>query len=218
MSIILSKFFKKYWKQILVAVIIALLSGGITFLFKQLEKANDEKTRLNEVVFKKTVQYDDAEGRHVTESTEQRLKISELEEMVANGDSTKSVLLRELKLNNQKLKNVESMSMSTITVHDTLYNQFYMTDTNAYDTIHEFKNQYMKCTQISDGMMVCDYQDTLIWNVSKYHKDKFKFKNLFVKRDWYYKLTAKYLNPNAKINFQEYIRVENKKNKRKTQD
>jgi len=210
---IVNIFIKKYWKQIAVAIVIAILTGGVSFLWSRLNIALSDNDRLNEVVYKKTIEYNDAEGRHVTASTEQRLKIGELERMVEGGDSVKALLLKEIKNSNTKLKNVESMAISVMKVHDTLYSQFFMSDTNAYDTLTRFSNDYFDCKRVSNNMMVCDYKDTLIWTVDSY-KDKFKFKNLFVKRDSYYRLTAKYLNPSSKISYQEYIRIDSKKNKR----
>lgn len=211
----ISKLIKKYWKQILITVIIAIMTGAISFLYNRLTHALEERDRLNEVVFKRTVEYNDERGRRVTESTEQRLRIAELQKLAEQGDSAKALLLREINLNKSKLKNVESMAISTIFVHDTLYSQFFMSDTSSPDTVKHYVSKYFDCSELSKDAMMCEYRDTLIWTIDKYHADKFKFKNLFVKRDWYYKLTAKYLNPDAKIGYQEYIRLETRKNKRK---
>ncbi len=213
----IKSFFKKHWAKILVAVIIALLTGGVTFLWNRAAKMADDRDRLQEVVFKKTIEYTDAQGRHVTESTEQRLRISELEQLALEGDSVKKQLLTQLKYSNTKLKNVESMAISTLFVHDTLWVADYYTWDSIPDSVpvKKFRNDYFDCINLGDTAMICDYKDTLIWSVSRYHKDKFKFINLFKRRDWYYKLTAKYLNPNARINYQEYIRIPAKKRDRR---
>ena len=195
------------------AIIIAFLTGAVGMIYFYWQNAVYDKQRYKEIAFKRTIQYLDEKGRTVTETTEQRLTIQELQD---SKDSIKSVLLSEISRMNIKLKNVESLGIMGLFVHDTAFIYTPGGNDTIRDTIKGkfyYKNDYLSCVGDSNKL-ICDYKDSLVWSINKFHWDGWKLKNIFCWREWTYKLNAKFLNSNASINFSEYYRIQKKKRTR----
>lgn len=218
-------FIKNFWKKqkikIILSLIIAIFTGiiGLGFFYFQqkLKSSIEEKNRLNEIVLKKTIWYRDKYNKLVTETTEQRTTLQEYEEMIKNGDEEKLILKNQIEAMGIKLNKVETMGNYGINIfYDTI--PIFTTKLDSVTEIENYKDNYISLIRIKNILIDTAYysiniQDTLIWSIDQYFKEKWKFINIFKARDKYYKLNAKLMNPNAKINFQQFYKFPKKRKK-----
>lgn len=213
-------FWKKQKIKIILAIVIAILTGiigfGFSYFQKKLDSSIDKNNRLTEIILNKTIQYKDEMGRLVTETTEQRVTIEEYEAMISSGNKEKSELKKQVEMMGIKLKKVESMGDYKIeTKYDSIPVLIYLTDSTEIDSISDgYVNLVRKRdTSVDTAIYNISVKDTLIWSINWYFLDKWKFKNIFIWRTKYYKLDAKLMNPRAAINYSQFYKFPKKKKK-----
>jgi len=213
-------FWKKQKIKIILAIVIAILTGiigfGFSYFQKKLDSSIDKNNRLTEIILNKTIQYKDEMGRLVTETTEQRVTIEEYEAMISSGNKEKSELKKQVEMMGIKLKKVESMGDYKIeTKYDSIPVLIYLTDSTEIDSISDgYVNLVRKRdTSVDTAIYNISVKDTLIWSINWYFLDKWKFKNIFIWRTKYYKLDAKLMNPRAIINYSQFYKFPKKKKK-----
>jgi uncharacterized protein YneF (UPF0154 family) len=213
-------FWKKQKIKIILAIVIAILTGiigfGFSYFQKKLDSSIDKNNRLTEIILNKTIQYKDEMGRLVTETTEQRVTIEEYEAMISSGNKEKSELKKQVEMMGIKLKKVESMGDYKIeTKYDSIPVLIYLTDSTEIDSISDgYVNLVRKRdTSVDTAIYNISVKDTLIWSINWYFLDKWKFKNIFIWRTKYYKLDAKLMNPRATINYSQFYKFPKKKKK-----
>lgn len=207
-----------------------LLAAFCGFLFWLWQNSITQNQRLNTIVYQKTVQFDDINGRHVTETSEMQMTIDELKERAENGDSLAKLLIRENGLMKIKLSKTESLgfisfiskdSFNVIPVYDTCsyFSDLAGLDSNyhPYNEREEYSDNCFEYTRTKSSWqdtakITMTYQDSLIWSVSWYkYPEKWKLKNIFIWRDKFYKLDAKFLCQNTVIRYAAYIRTGGKR-------
>ena len=211
---LLSSIWIKQKSKIIMAIIIALLTGIIGFEFSyfqtKLNSSIDKNNRLTEVVLNTTIQYEDDLGRLVTETTEQRVTIQEYEDMILSGSAENSYLKEQIQSMKVKLKKVESMGVyGTETIYDTIPVFVYLKDST--NEIEYYTDNYIDLERKRDlttdtAIYNISIKDSLVWSVNWYFRDKWKLKNLIWWRDKYYKLDAKLMNPKAEITYSQYYK------------
>jgi uncharacterized protein YneF (UPF0154 family) len=213
-------FWKKQKIKIILAIVIAILTGiigfGFSYFQKKLDSSIDKNNRLTEIILNKTIQYKDEMGRLVTETMEQRVTIEEYEAMISSGNKEKSELKKQVEMMGIKLKKVESMGDYKIeTKYDSIPVLIYLTDSTEIDSISDgYVNLVRKRdTSVDTAIYNISVKDTLIWSINWYFLDKWKFKNIFIWRTKYYKLDAKLMNPRATINYSQFYKFPKKKKK-----
>jgi len=216
-------FIRSFWKKqrvkITLAAVIAILTGiiGLGFFFFQekLKKEIETKNRMAEIIHTRQVQYTDNMGKLVTEVTEQRVTIEEYKQMVENGDVEKSKLKKQVEAMGVKLKMVETMgNMSFETKYDSIPVFVYISDSgNENESYCDDYISLFRTKELGSDTAIYDIniKDSLIWSIDWYFKDKWKFKNIFMPRDKYYKLNAKLLNPKAEITYSRFYKFPKKK-------
>lgn len=218
----ITTFWKKQKVKIILAIIIALLTGiigvGFSVFQKKLNNSIDTNNRLTEVILNKTIQYKDNTGRFVTETTEQRVTIEEYKKIIASGDKEKTYLKTQVESMGVKLKKIESMGIyGTEIKYDSIPVFVYLTDSTQID---KYNDGYVNLTRTknsnSDSAIYnINIKDSLIWTVNWYFLEKWKFKNIFKWRDKYYKLDAKLMNPKAEITYSQFFKFPKRRNKDK---
>lgn len=217
---IINDIIKKYKAKIIVAVIIAILTGLIALLFNLWQNAIIESKRKDTIILTKTKEYYTKDSLKVIEVTQQQMTIKEYEElnkkyvekiksMNIKTNRLEEIISTNIQVSNNFIPNVSSYDSIT-----------FFTDSIVYDTIKVYNEKYndgyldYKRIQIGDKAPVVSYTytDSLLLVVNKYHKIEKRPKFLPKLREKLgrkndYKINAVFSNKACKISDLRYIKI-----------
>lgn len=222
MAIFWKAFWKKNKSKIILAVVIAILTGAVAFLWNRMNHYIDECHAKDTIIYTQTHDYYTKDSVHVIETTQQQMSLNEYK-------SKDSLNARKIEAMGVKMKRLESLVSFNYTAGNSFTPHKEICDTvlwlNGYDTLF-FDTVKVEKESYNDGYLIYSriqvadkpslvkytYTDSLIAAASVYHKIKHcpgllpKLREK-IGRKLDVKLDASFANKNAIIKDIKYIKI-----------